>query len=344
MSGGAETPSDRTGRGVSPAISVILMAAIVIILAAVIGAFVLGLGEETEEPAPVVTAELDRGITDNSPPLEGGTRKITISHEAGDTVPVSELRIITEAQCFDPSTGTTITKRGELHNLPAEEPSGPPEINNDENVRGDKIFSTREPAIEGPIADGENWQAGESLAFHIDNDECQLLSESRTDIQIIHEPSNSVIEEKSIGSGDVSLGSPADAEFGFSIVEIDSQATLNTTVTDGTFDPSLSGLKMKVKVDDGTNSANTGFKQIRDYDGVSDNNATDEFETQSRVGPGDTAVTDLTDSSSGSGPGGFGPLISRSGTTDVEVTIKFKGEEIESANLTASGFEVEVNS
>jgi len=79
MSGGAETPSEHTGRGVSPVISVILMVAIAVILAAVIGAFVLGLGEETEEPAPAVTAELDRnevtgvsGVTSGSERIERG--------------------------------------------------------------------------------------------------------------------------------------------------------------------------------------------------------------------------------------------------------------------------------
>jgi FlaG/FlaF family flagellin (archaellin) len=318
------------------------MAAIVIILAAVIGAFVLGLGEETEEPAPVVTAELDRGITDNSPPLEGGTRKITISHEAGDTVPVSELRIITEAQCFDPSTGTTITKRGELYNLPAEEPSGPPEINNDENVRGDKIFSTRGPAIEGPIADGENWQAGESLVFHIDNDECQLLSESRTDIQIIHEPSNSVIEEKSIGSGDISIGSPANAELDISLnansASTENFAFLNVTVIDGTFDPSLPELKMEVEVTDSAGNSVSEKEQIRDFYSIS-GSYTEIFKNQNQVGPGDNTALDLTNGVTG--PGNFGPLDPDSGTTtDVEVTIKFKGEEIASATLEASDFEV----
>lgn len=337
MSGGEKPSTGSTDRGVSPVIGVILMVAIAVILAAVVGAFVLGLAGENEEPAPVVSAEIDRGITDNSPPLEGGTRKLSISNEAGDTVPVSELRIVTEAQCFDSSTGTITTKRGELHNLPVTGSS----ISDDENVDGDKIFVTKPGSTRGAMAGGENWQTGDSLVFHIDNDECQLLSESRTDIQVIHEPSNSLIAEKSTGTGDVSLGSPADAEFGFSLVNVSKQATLNVTVKDGRFDPSLTDLKMRVEVDDGTNSDDTGFKQIRKYVGRSGNGATKDFE-QSQVGPGDRTVTDLTSGSSGSGPGGFGPLDEESGasTTNVTVTIRFEGEEIASANLVAKGHKV----
>lgn len=48
-------------RGVSPVIGVILMVAITVILAAVIGTFVLGLGDSLGDSAPQATLQCDNG-------------------------------------------------------------------------------------------------------------------------------------------------------------------------------------------------------------------------------------------------------------------------------------------
>ena len=69
-------------RAVSPVIGVILMVAITVILAAVIGAFVLGLGGETQEtPQASLSFELDE-------PDDGD---VTIEHRGGDTLDLSEI-------------------------------------------------------------------------------------------------------------------------------------------------------------------------------------------------------------------------------------------------------------
>ncbi|QKY20611.1 type IV pilin N-terminal domain-containing protein [Halolamina sp. CBA1230] len=79
-------------RGVSPVIGVILMVAITVILAAVIGTFVLGLGDSLEQ-AP--QAQLD-ATTDS------GT--IYINHNGGDPLPKSEITInIVDPDGTDPS-------------------------------------------------------------------------------------------------------------------------------------------------------------------------------------------------------------------------------------------------
>ena len=62
-------------RAVSPVIGVILMVAITVILAAVIGTFVLGLGDQVQETSP--NAQVS--ITDNT------TESVTIAHGGGDT-------------------------------------------------------------------------------------------------------------------------------------------------------------------------------------------------------------------------------------------------------------------
>ncbi len=74
-------------RGVSPVIGVILMVAITVILAAVIAAFVLGLGD-TNESAPNVNWEynFEDNADDNSNPTT-----LTVSHSNGETVDNSTI-------------------------------------------------------------------------------------------------------------------------------------------------------------------------------------------------------------------------------------------------------------
>jgi len=73
-------------RGVSPVIGVILMVAITVILAAVIGTFVLGLGDSLEQ-AP--QAQLDAVADDGT--------DMTISHNGGDAIAAGDLKITTDA-------------------------------------------------------------------------------------------------------------------------------------------------------------------------------------------------------------------------------------------------------
>jgi len=68
-------------RGVSPVIGVILMVAITVILAAVIGGFVLGLGGDLQS-AP----QAQISISD-----AGNSGDIEISHNGGDSIPGSDL-------------------------------------------------------------------------------------------------------------------------------------------------------------------------------------------------------------------------------------------------------------
>ncbi len=73
-------------RAVSPVIGVILMVAITVILAAVIGAFVLNLGQGIGQSAPQATFEI------NTTNLED-TDNATITHMAGDSIPESNLYV-----------------------------------------------------------------------------------------------------------------------------------------------------------------------------------------------------------------------------------------------------------
>ncbi|RNJ27413.1 type IV pilin [Halosegnis longus] len=71
---------------VSPVIGVILMVAITVILAAVIGTFVLGLGSNVESaPTTQFSVDYEDATTSNG--------QITVTHDGGDTIPASALSV-----------------------------------------------------------------------------------------------------------------------------------------------------------------------------------------------------------------------------------------------------------
>ena len=76
--------ADDSDRGVSPVIGVILMVAITVILAAVIGAFVLGLGDQVSNNAPQASFSFDFNSTSNN---------VTVTHTGGDNIEQSALNV-----------------------------------------------------------------------------------------------------------------------------------------------------------------------------------------------------------------------------------------------------------
>ncbi|OYR40852.1 type IV pilin [Halorubrum sp. Hd13] len=76
-------------RAVSPVIGVILMVAITVILAAVIGTFVLGLGDSLGDSQP--TAQIDVDVKNAT---AGSTFNVTLEHSGGDRIDSESLRVI----------------------------------------------------------------------------------------------------------------------------------------------------------------------------------------------------------------------------------------------------------
>jgi flagellin-like protein len=105
-------------RAVSPVIGVILMVAITVILAAVIGTFVLGLGDQVQETAPqaqITIEEADLQAGSNS-----GGDGVTFSHNGGDEFTednTDQLRVTVdgeelgtaESEDYPFTAGSTIT-------------------------------------------------------------------------------------------------------------------------------------------------------------------------------------------------------------------------------------------
>lgn len=78
-----DTIPDTDGeRAVSPVIGVILMVAITVILAAVIGTFVLGLGENVSQTSPQAQLTLSCSGTD-----------VVLEHRGGDPIDFSEVSL-----------------------------------------------------------------------------------------------------------------------------------------------------------------------------------------------------------------------------------------------------------
>ncbi|GAB7089952.1 hypothetical protein JCM18237_02230 [Halorubrum luteum] len=73
-------------RAVSPVIGVILMVAITVILAAVIGTFVLGLGDQVGDSAPQATFSID-DVDDNT---------IEVTKTGGQDIELSDLRVVVD--------------------------------------------------------------------------------------------------------------------------------------------------------------------------------------------------------------------------------------------------------
>src|SRR6056297_2187850 len=93
-------------RAVSPVIGVILMVAITVILAAVIGTFVLGLGDQVSESAP--QAQFTFTFTEDATQVTAGggvEDRVTIVHDGGESIPSDEISVVIEgATAWDGSS------------------------------------------------------------------------------------------------------------------------------------------------------------------------------------------------------------------------------------------------
>ncbi len=97
--------TNESERAVSPVIGVILMVAITVILAAVIGSFVLGIGGDIEE-TPQVT--LDVEASENA---SGSGINVTLSHDGGDPLTGGNLRVVADNSTNDFIENSSINRR-----------------------------------------------------------------------------------------------------------------------------------------------------------------------------------------------------------------------------------------
>lgn len=109
-----------TERAVSPVIGVILMVAITVILAATIGTLVFGLTPTEETTAPLASVTIDG---------ESGADNITIVHDGGEPVDLTECTILANGQSAIATAGMNQTLRsGERAPIELDEPIDPGEV------------------------------------------------------------------------------------------------------------------------------------------------------------------------------------------------------------------------
>jgi flagellin-like protein len=94
---------------VSPVIGVILMVAITVILAAVIGTFVLGLGDQVQNNAPQATFSFD--YEDFSGGSDG---TVTVTHDGGDTFNSENSQSLVLTTDGGDASFTAITNGGDV--------------------------------------------------------------------------------------------------------------------------------------------------------------------------------------------------------------------------------------
>lgn len=103
-----ETGDDRA---VSPVIGVILMVAITVILAAVIGTFVLGLGDQVQQTSPNTQFTFDY-----TPDATASGDELDVTHDGGDSVEDSQLDAsVSGAMDTAPDPSVSATYNGDLY-------------------------------------------------------------------------------------------------------------------------------------------------------------------------------------------------------------------------------------
>jgi FlaG/FlaF family flagellin (archaellin) len=166
------------------------MAAVAIILAASIGAFVLGFGEETREPAPNVAETTGEFAV--APPDEnaGGNQIVRITHVAGESVNVEDIEIAVTA------IGPSLDTEARLVDLPAEGGSI-----DEKNLEGNKglVDESGNPSPRVIVDDDSNlWTAGDTIEFRINTGGADFRPGGDADeleVSIVHVPSNAIIFE-----------------------------------------------------------------------------------------------------------------------------------------------------
>ncbi|MFC7202376.1 type IV pilin [Haloferax namakaokahaiae] len=86
---------------VSPVIGVILMVAITVILAAVIGTFVLGLGDQVSTTAPQASFGFDYD--------DAGNGNLTVTHESGTSIASSQVNVTSSEAINSSTAGAGVT-------------------------------------------------------------------------------------------------------------------------------------------------------------------------------------------------------------------------------------------
>ncbi|WP_254766872.1 type IV pilin [Salinilacihabitans rarus] len=181
---------DEEERAVSPVIGVILMVAITVILAAVIAAFVLDMGN-LGEPAP--NAQLSH--SDSETEVSGVTiPQIVTTHDGGDEVSSDEIRIVVR-DSSDNSAIQTLTPDGANG-------FNTTDYTSDAVGTTDDWYVTKNgDEVSGTISTGDTLVVTSSMDTSTTGSNPDL-HDTDVEIQIIHDPSDSMISNSNLSFGE----------------------------------------------------------------------------------------------------------------------------------------------
>jgi len=104
-------------RAVSPVIGVILMVAITVILAAVIGTFVLGLGDQVQSTTPQASFGFDQSTeTVESGGETSEITTVTVTHETGDSIAESDIAVTVDGNSAWSLTNASVSDQSKATN------------------------------------------------------------------------------------------------------------------------------------------------------------------------------------------------------------------------------------
>ncbi len=151
-------------RAVSPVIGVILMVAITVILAAVIGTFVLGLGDQVSQTAPQATINVEGVDTAND--------EITFRHGGGQDLAADDFRLVVAANNGD---SFTLTSSGST----------------DLSTAGEFTIDTAGTTVASGWGQADWSGSGDTI---------DLSVSGVTDVTVtfVHEPSGQIVAEKNV--------------------------------------------------------------------------------------------------------------------------------------------------
>ena len=172
-------------RGVSSAVSVVLLVAVTVILAATVSVFALGVADDIDEAPPLISESSGELVVQDG----NGGGIVRLTHLGGDPVPADEIVIAVDAE-------DACGKSGRLVNLPA--PSGNPNPT-EEYVRGEDVFDNSYNSVSGPIGEaGGVWEAGETVSFRRASSECELDRGEEITVAVIHTPTESIVIDETL--------------------------------------------------------------------------------------------------------------------------------------------------
>jgi archaeal flagellin N-terminal-like domain len=163
---------DGDDRAVSPVIGVVLMVAITVILAAVIGSTVLGVGDQLDSTAPQVQLSVeDVNVTNVESDNTANLTTVTLRHTGGDDLELQNTDIILandgETTRFNEpdSDGRAVVQTADTFNIRVDEGD-----TNTENVTAENGVvweSTRDDDISELVSGTDNDVAGDRLTITI---------------------------------------------------------------------------------------------------------------------------------------------------------------------------------